>query len=98
MVKLMQDNRLLRGAEDTMKKFDQDERIRDMIYQREKDEMDRFSLKVTSFEEGKAEGIAEGKAEGIRDIAVNMLNANLAIEIIQQVTGLSREEIEKLAN
>jgi predicted transposase/invertase (TIGR01784 family) len=40
----------------------------------------------------------EGKTEGKKEIAKNMLDLNLAIEIIAQTTGLTLSEIEKLAN
>ena len=51
-------------------------------------------------EEGREEGREEGKAEGIKEqnitIAKKMLEQNIDIETIIEVTGLAREEIEKL--
>lgn len=55
-------------------------------------------------EEGRAEGRAEGKAEGKeegrmeakRENARNLKKLGVAMEIISQATGLSKEEIEKL--
>ena len=50
--------------------------------------------------EGKAEGLAEGKvegkAEGKAEIATNLLKENYPIEKIIKVTGLTKEEIEKI--
>lgn len=46
----------------------------------------------TSFDEGKAEGLAEGKAE----IALQMKLKGLETSLISEVTGLSVEEIENL--
>lgn len=50
--------------------------------------------------EGKAEGIAEGKAEGvaegIKQTAKVMLDKQLSLEIISEVTGLSREQLLQL--
>ena len=50
--------------------------------------------------EGRAEGREEGKAEGRKeqqkDTAKKMLEKKIPIEIISEITGLSKEEIEKL--
>lgn len=50
--------------------------------------------------EGRAEGLvkgrAEGRAEGILFTARNMKNEGVPLDIVAKVTGLSKEEIEKL--
>jgi len=50
--------------------------------------------------EGKAKGMAEGKAEGIaettKQIALNMLRSNIAIDLVVQITGLSLKQVQKL--
>ena len=46
--------------------------------------------------EGLAEGKVEGKAEGKAEIAINLLKENYPIEKIIKVTGLTKEEIEKI--
>lgn len=68
-----------------------------------------LSLEDTSFakyykrvgkEEGFEEGIKEGEAKGIilgqKEVARKMIKEGYAIDIIEKLTGLSREEIEKL--
>lgn len=58
----------------------------------------------TEREEGRAEGLEEGlnkgKEEGVREAnlnnARNLKKLGVAIDIISQATGLSKEEIEKL--
>ena len=50
----------------------------------------------TSWLEGKQEGIMEGKLEGKLEVARNLQAAGMALEIIMQTTGLSREEIERV--
>ncbi|NYB72738.1 hypothetical protein HZF24_01135 [Sedimentibacter hydroxybenzoicus DSM 7310] len=57
---------------------------------------------------GKAEGVREGKAEGVREgvtkgkmegkieTAIEMLKRGLDIELVSEVTKLSKEEIKKL--
>ena len=55
--------------------------------------------------EGRRDGLAEGKkvghASGLKDgkieIAKNLLKKNMDNKFIQEVTGLSKEEIEELA-
>ena len=67
---------------------------------REKWEMDRNSEIGQAKKEGIEEGEAKGKAEGILErnieIAKNMLNKKFKEEDIIDVTGLTKEEIEKL--
>ncbi len=48
-------------------------------------------------QEGKQEGRVEGKLEEKIETAKKMLKKNLDITIISDITGLSIEEIEKLA-
>ena len=47
-------------------------------------------------EEGLAKGLAKGRAEGRLEIARNMKEKGLAIELIAACSGLSPEEIAKL--
>jgi predicted transposase/invertase (TIGR01784 family) len=47
-------------------------------------------------EEGRLEGRLEGKLEGKLEVAMKLKHKELPIEIIIDVTGLSRDEIEKL--
>jgi len=46
--------------------------------------------------EGHAAGIAEGHASGLTETAINMLKKDLNIELISEITGLTKEEIMKL--
>ena len=46
--------------------------------------------------EGREEGIKEGKKKAIYEIAKKMKNKNADIEYIIEMTGLTKEEIEKL--
>ena len=47
-------------------------------------------------EKGLIEGRVEGKKEGISLVAKNLLKRNTPIEEIKEITGLTKEEIEKL--
>jgi predicted transposase/invertase (TIGR01784 family) len=48
-------------------------------------------------EEGRAEGIKEGKTEEKLAIAKNMLSKGYPIDAVIELTGLAKEEIEKLS-
>jgi predicted transposase/invertase (TIGR01784 family) len=45
---------------------------------------------------GEARGEAIGKAEAANQIALNMLNSNISLDLIAQFTGLSLEQIQQL--
>jgi predicted transposase/invertase (TIGR01784 family) len=68
-----------------------------------RDAADRYNLEA-KFEKGFAQGIEkgvekgkiEGTLEGTMAVARNMLGIGLAVEVIMQATGLSREEIVEL--
>jgi len=46
--------------------------------------------------EALAEGLAEGEAKGKTEIAINLLKKNYPVDEIVEITGLSKEDIEKL--
>jgi predicted transposase/invertase (TIGR01784 family) len=54
----------------------------------------RDNLAVMAYAENK--GRTEGRAEGLKETARNLKHMKMSAEVIQQATGLSAEEIEKL--
>ena len=48
-------------------------------------------------EQGIQQGIQQGKKENTVDIVKKMLKENMPIELIEKITGLSKEEIHKLS-
>ena len=58
----------------------------------------RVELKVgpKRIEEGLNKGLAKGHKEGVKESARNLKKLGVAIEVISQATGLSKEEIEIL--
>ncbi|TKT91807.1 Rpn family recombination-promoting nuclease/putative transposase [Dyadobacter frigoris] len=52
--------------------------------------------KAEGLKEGKVEGFKEGKVENQKEIALAMKNKGMEISLIQELTGLSEKEIEKL--
>ena len=58
------------------------------------DMIDRENMKI--YKKGRTEGKKEGKIEALIDVAKKMINEKLSIEKIIEITGLNKEEIEKL--
>lgn len=54
------------------------------------------SVVENTYSIGKAEGKAEGKADEQKRMVLNMKKYGMSIELIAQVTGLTKEEIESL--
>ncbi|MCI5158050.1 MAG: hypothetical protein D3906_06330 [Candidatus Electrothrix sp. AUS1_2] len=60
--------------------------------------IEKTALLIAPIEKGIAKGIEKGVEQGRAEVAVNMLRTGLLPpEQIAQVTGLSLEEIRKLA-
>lgn len=47
-------------------------------------------------QEGRQEGKQEGRQEGIRQVAINLLNANMTVEQVATLTNLSIEDVQQL--
>jgi predicted transposase/invertase (TIGR01784 family) len=47
-------------------------------------------------EEGEAKGKAEGEVQAIRQVAINMINSGLEIDLIAKITGLTVAEVANL--
>ena len=79
-----------------------DAKEKDAYYTYLKETMSQRDTMVAAEEkgkaEGKAEGVEEGLEKGIKLTATNMLKQKLADSLIMQVTGLSKDELDKLKN
>jgi len=69
-------------------RMSQDEQEREMAYRRERAIRDQNA--------SIASGYNKGKADGKKKIVIKMLERNMAIEDIVEITGITKEEIEKL--
>ena len=87
----------LEEAVEQLKKLNADEEVRRIAMAEEWAEIDRISQLSEALQEGEMQGMAKGKEEGIAEekskIAKKMLAQGIAIEIIETVTGLSKEQI-----
>ena len=45
---------------------------------------------------GEAKGLAKGEAKASNQIALNMLQSNISVDLVAQFTGLTLKQIQKL--
>lgn len=88
----MSDNENIKKAEEELEYLTGDEATRRLAYLREKAIRDEAAAMAKARKEGKAEGKIETKQE----IAKKMLVKKIDINTIIEVTGLTKDEIEKL--
>ena len=58
--------------------------------------MELTNLYRTGINVGRMEGVAEGIEKGIEKVALSMLKNGMSIEIVEKMTGLNREKVEKI--
>jgi len=80
----------------TLREMSEDEYERRLAFQRDKDERDRLGEIDYGRQEGIEIGEVQGETRAKNDIASNMKDEGISLEIIARVTGLEAEEIEKL--
>ena len=78
------------------KELSSDDEMVYMFDQENMQEMIRNTELEEATESGIEKGILQGSQEKALEIAKNMLNAKMDLDSIAKITGLSREEIEKL--
>ncbi len=92
----MIENEKVKKAEEELEYLSGDEAERRIAYLRETAEIDRKFAMTAARDQGREEGKAEGKAEGMADVAKKMLAEKMDIDLIIKITGLTKDEIEKL--
>ena len=88
----MIENEKVKKAEEELEYLSGDEAERRIAYLRETAEIDRKFAMTAARKQGRE----EGKAEGMADVAKKMLAEKMDINLIIKITGLTKEEIEKL--
>ena len=86
----------VREAKDELIRMSNDEEQRALYEMRAKILKDKVSALNKARREGIEEGIKEGIKEGVYGVARNMKKSGMDSKVIQQVTGLSIEEIKAL--
>ena len=96
----MEENKNLKEAVEKLDRISEDEKMQRIIELREKAIRDEHAIYDKGLDDGIEKGIQKGKEKGAREkqieIAKSMLKENMDIEIIIKITGLTKEEIEKL--
>ena len=100
----MKNNENIKSAKEKLNTLSEDERVRRLAELREKAIMDEKEAKYTGYTEGRREGIKEGREGGRKqgkeatkkEIAKKMKEEKIGTEIIVKVTGLTKEDIDKL--
>ncbi len=96
----MEENENLKEAVEKLDRISEDEKMQRIIELREKAIRDEHAIYAKGVDDGIEKGIIEGKNKGAKEkelqIAKNMLKEKASIEFIIKVTGLTKEEIEKL--
>ncbi len=100
--KAMETNKELKEAMQNLDEISQQEELRRVAELREKAIMDEKNAITHALEDGKREGLKEGQILGEKkkqqEIVKRMLAKNFSIEEIQDITSLSKEEIENIKN
>ena len=88
VVNYMEKNDNMKEAKEKLETMSEDARLRRLAELREKAILDEREAEYT--------GYCKGKSEATKTIAKNMKDKGIAIEIIEEMTNLSKEEIEAL--
>ena len=92
----MVDNKYVKKAEKELEYLSGDEETIRLAELREKAIRDELAAIAQARDEGKSEGISLGIIQDKIEIAKRMLAKEMDIALIIELTGLTKEEIEKL--
>ena len=84
----MEENKELKEAKEKLDKITEDARMQQLAWWREKAIYEENTMLNSSFR--------KGKTEGKKEDAKKMKEEKIPIETIMRITGLTKEEIEKL--
>ena len=88
----MEENENLKEAVEKLDRISEDEKMQRIIELREKAIRDEHAI----YAKGLDDGVEKGAREKQIEIAKSMLKENMDIEMIIKITGLTKQEIEKL--
>ena len=98
---LSQRSTYMKNAVKTLEDLSQDEEMRNAIEQTQKNIAEYNARMMEAEDKGIKQGIEKGRSEGMEKgmetVALNMLKEDFDINSISKVTGLSKEEIQKLS-
>ncbi len=88
----MEENEKILKAKEVLDRLNEDEEEREMAYRRQRAIMDQDAIREAGYDEG----FEEGKEKGKIDVARKMIDNNMSIDLIIEITGLTREQIENI--
>ena len=98
---LMEQEAKSKLVDETMK-YTSDEDVVALYFEKSKEELERNTFIEEARQSGMKQGFENGVSQGIKqrnmEIAKSMLQENMSLEIIQKITGLTKEEMENLSN
>jgi predicted transposase/invertase (TIGR01784 family) len=80
---------IIKQAYEVLNQYSWSEEERNTYNREKKNELDARELLNTA----RSEGRAEGRAEGVKEVAKNMLLQGMDVQLIAQITGLTKEQI-----
>ena len=89
-------DKAIKRAREVLEEISRDKRERYLAELREKYLLNQKRIEKEGYNNGLKDGRAQGQKEEKEKIAKNLLKLNMPIEQIKEVTGLMKEEIEKL--
>ena len=95
---IMKENKEIEQAKITLRELSEEEENQRIAELREKHILDTQDIYETGIERGRIEGEKMGKKEEKINITKKLLDRNVTIEKIVEITGLTKEEIEKIKN
>lgn len=90
------DNKEIKQAKKVLEEISQDEHERYLTELREKYIMDQYAIEDRAYDKGMEAGIQQGIRQAQIDIVKKMKNSKIDISTISEITGLSKDEIEKI--
>ena len=85
----------IKKAKEVLDEISEDEHEQYLAHLREKYIFERQGIEEAGFDKGLAKGLAE-KKQSLEEIAKKLKAKNMKIDEIAEITGLTKEEIEKL--
>ena len=96
VTKIMEENENIKEAKEELDRISQDDVLRRLAFKAELERMDNEQMMYEARRDGKKEGIEQGAKEKELQIAKNMLKKGMNVSDIIEITGLTKEEVEKL--
>ena len=95
---IMKENKEIEQAKITLRELSEEEENQRIAELREKHILDTQDIYETGIEKGIALGKKEGRKEEKISLTKKLLDMNIPIEKIEEITEMKKEEIEKIKN